>query len=112
MDFGYVDGWHTFDYALLDFWYLDKMVPAGGVVAFNDCGWPAVEKAIQFVETHRRYTEMDVGLPKTYTRPTGVMDVLRALKYGRVGDYFRRREDRYFRKAEVWEPRWDFFAKF
>lgn len=112
VDFGYIDGWHTFDYVLLDFLYLDKLMPVDGVVAFNDCGWPAVEKVIRFVETHRHYHELDVGLPKTYARPSGLRDILRALKYGRLGAYFLRREDRYFRKTEVWEPGWGFYSKF
>ncbi len=112
VDFGYIDGWHTFDYALVDFWYLDKMLPAGGVVAFNDCGWAAVTKTIRFVETHRRYEELDVGLPKSYQRPTGLIDILRHLRHGRLDDYFRRHEDRYFKKSEAWEPRWDFYARF
>ncbi len=112
IDFAYIDGWHTFDYALVDFWYLDKMTPKGGVIAFNDCGWPAVTKAIRFVETHRRYCELDVGLPQSYDRSLSLVTLLRKLKHRRLGDYWRRREDRYFRKIEEWEPRWDFFAPF
>lgn len=112
VDFGYIDGWHTFDYALVDFWYLDKMTPKDGVIAFNDCGWAAVEKAIRFVETHRRYRELEVGLPRTYDRPPGLIALLRKLKHGRLGDYWRRREDRYFVKLEEWEPGWDFYARF
>lgn len=112
IDFGYIDGWHTFDYALVDFWYLDKMVPAEGVIAFNDCGWPAVEKAINFVLTHRRYRELEVGLPRTFDRSWSPVAFLRRLKHGRLGDYWRRQEDRYFLKTEAWEPRWDFYAKF
>lgn len=112
INFGYIDGWHTFDYALVDFWFIDKLVPKDGVVAFNDCGWPAVEKAIRFVETHRRYRELDVGLPRTYDRPLDPSIFLMKLKRGRLGDYFRRQEDRYFVKTEAWEPGWDFFAQF
>jgi predicted O-methyltransferase YrrM len=112
VDFGYIDGWHTFDYALVDFWYLDKMVPKDGVIAFNDCGWPAVERVIRFVGTHRRYRELDVGLPRTYHRPLSPGLLLYKLRHGQLGDYFRRHEDRYFRKTEVWEPRWDFYAPF
>ena len=112
VDFGYIDGWHTFDYALVDFWYLDKMMPKDGVVAFNDCGWAAVEKAIKFVRSHRRYREIDVGLPRTYDRPLSLMTLLRKIKHHRLADYWRRQEDRYFVKTEEWEPRWDFFAKF
>jgi hypothetical protein len=112
VDFGYIDGWHTFDYALVDFWYLDKMTPKDGVIAFNDCGWPAVAKAIDFVRTHRRYREIDVGLAKSYARPDGILSLLRSIRHGRVGEYFLQRQDRYFVKAEEWEPRWDFFAPF
>ena len=112
IDFGYIDGWHTFDYALVDFWFLDKMTPRGGVIAFNDCGWPAVARAIRFVQTHRRYRELDVGLPRSYDRPRSLGILLRKIKHRRLGDYFRRTEDRYFQKLEEWEPSWDFYAPF
>jgi predicted O-methyltransferase YrrM len=112
VEFGYIDGWHTFDYALVDFWYLDKMLPKDGVIAFNDCGWPAVEKVIRFVATHRRYRELDVGLPRRYDRPFSLGILLRKLKHGQLADYCRRHEDRYFQKSESWEPSWNFFANF
>jgi hypothetical protein len=38
--------------------------------------------------------------------------LLRKLKHKRLGDYFRRQEDRYFVKLEAWEPNWDFYAPF
>ena len=97
VDLAYIDGWHTFDHAFLDWWYVDKMLSVGGIVGFNDCGWPAVDKVIRFVLGHRKYTEIDVGLPKRS-----------------VGPIFRRRQsqDRYFSKDEEWEPRWDFYAPF
>ena len=112
VDFGYIDGWHTFDYALVDFWYLDKMLPHDGVIAFNDCGWPAVAKAIRFAQTHRRYRELDVGLACRYDRPLSLGIFLRKLKHRQLADYFRRQEDRYFQKTEAWEPNWNFFADF
>ncbi len=112
VDLSYIDGWHTFDYALVDFWYLDKMTPKDGVVAFNDCGWPAVAKAIDFVLSHRRYAEFGVGLPKAYARPHGLRSLLSAIRHGRVGEYFLQRQDRYFRKLEAWEPAHDFYARF
>lgn len=36
LDFGCIDAYHTFDYVLLDFWYVDCLLRVGGVVAFND----------------------------------------------------------------------------
>lgn len=110
IDFAYIDGWHTFDYTLLDWWYIDRMLPARGVVVFNDCSWPAVDKAIRFVQTHRKYEEMDVGLPRVLTPKGDWLDQVKRRLPG--GEPRRRSEDRYFRKKEAWEPSWDFFAPF
>jgi predicted O-methyltransferase YrrM len=96
--FAYVDGWHTFDYALLDWWYLDKMLAVNGVVAFNDCGFPAVDKVIRFLLSHRKYCEVDAGLPTEYVGLSRGQEL--------------QAQDRYFRKEAEWEPRWDFFAPF
>lgn len=104
-DFGYIDGWHTFDYALVDFFYLDKMCPVGGVIGFNDCGWRAVHKVTRFVKTHRKYVELDVGFRGGYRGRNVVSTIVRYLE-GRRGN------DRYFEKAEAGEPNWNFFARF
>jgi hypothetical protein len=109
VDFGYVDGWHTFDYTLLDFWYLDKMLAVGGHVAFNDCGWRAVSKAIGFLLTHRKYSEIDVGLTPSVV-PGRELIRFATGKWGR--HYKRMNHDRYFRKDEAWEPGHDFFKSF
>jgi len=108
LDFAYIDGWHTFDYTLLDWWYVDRMLKAGGIAAFNDCSWPAVDKAIQFVVTHRKYTEIDVGLPLPRRRK---LELLNKLSFGLKKLPLPDR-DRYFRKDANWEPRWDFYAPF
>ena len=109
VDFGYIDGWHTFDYTLLDFWYLDKMTEVGGHLAFNDCGWRAVQKAIGFLMTHRKYAEVDVGL-----KPSVVLgrELIRLVTGAWGRQYKRMNQDRYFRKVEAWEPPHDFFRNF
>ncbi|MCC6907584.1 MAG: class I SAM-dependent methyltransferase [Phycisphaerales bacterium] len=112
VDFGYIDGWHTFDHALLDFWYLDRMMPVGGVVGFNDCGMAGVDKTIGFVQSHRKYEEIDAGLPVNYGR-LGRTRLLGRLLRGRSrGLRLRQHQDRYFRKGEDWQAPWDFFAPF
>jgi predicted O-methyltransferase YrrM len=111
-DFAYIDGWHTFDYALLDWWYLDKMLSVDGIVGFNDCGWPAVDKVIRFVLSHRKYNEVDSGLPIEYVCLGRRRELLRRLTLGRKQQWYSQAQDRYFRKAAEWEPRWDFFAPF
>ena len=82
----YIDGNHTFDFALLDFWYLDRMSPVGGVVAFNDCAMPAVHKVIKFLLTHRRYVEMDVGLRASYVDYSRVRGAIRRLTRREASD--------------------------
>jgi predicted O-methyltransferase YrrM len=108
-DLAYIDGWHTFDYTLLDFWYVDKMMHTGGIIGMNDCGWPAVHKAINFFLTHRQYEELNVGLRPIYSRKKEFARYL-------TGDFSKRsrllHQDRYFKKHEHWEPNYDFFAEF
>jgi len=120
LDFVYIDGWHTFDYTLLDFFFADRMLRPGGIVAFNDCSWPAIDKAIRFVKTHRKYEEIDVGLEKTPVVPPwesrrvklvrGCEAALGLPSRYRVGLGFA--QDRYFRKTATWEPTWNFYEDF
>ncbi len=112
VDFGYIDGWHTFDHALLDFWYLDRMLPVGGIIGFNDCGMAGVDKAIGFVQSHRRYEEIDAGLPVNYGRLGRTRALGRLLRGRSRGLRLRQHQDRYFRKAEDWQAPWDFYAPF
>lgn len=57
-----IDGWHTFDYALVDFFYIDRILDVGGVVMFDDALWyPGVRKVARYVATHRRYASIDDG---------------------------------------------------
>src|ERR1700733_2878238 len=109
IDFAYIDGWHTFDYTLLDWWFVDRMLTVGGIAAFNDCSWPAVEKAIEFVLTHRKYTEIDVGIPVPRQRKKALLQLL---PFTRKEHICKRPGDRYLKKDAHWEPRWDFFAPF
>ena len=105
LDFAYIDGMHTFDYVLLDFFFIDKMMSPGGVVAFNDCGWRAIHRALGFVRTHRRYFELDVCLPRDFRSGSRLGSTLR------WGDG-RSSNDRYFEKGENWEPSFDFYGAF
>lgn len=122
VDFAFIDGWHTFDYTLLDFWYIDRMVPVGGIVAFDDCWFPAVHKAIDFVLSHRRYEEIDAGLPRATENLSGASGLVKRIIGLRLLNEWRRMTgrqtgmytpyNRYLRKTDDWEPAWNFFADF
>ena len=50
-----IDGWHSFDYTLVDMFYADLLLNVGGLLIFHDSGWPAVNKVCRFLETHKPY---------------------------------------------------------
>jgi predicted O-methyltransferase YrrM len=51
-DFIFIDGWHTFDYTLIDFFYSDKLLRIGGVIIIDDALHKGVKKFIKYVETN------------------------------------------------------------
>jgi len=55
IDFAFIDGWHTFDYTLIDFFLIDKLLSPGGIVAFHDMQGLSKQKVLNFVLSHRRY---------------------------------------------------------
>jgi predicted O-methyltransferase YrrM len=54
-DFVFIDGYHSFDYAFLDFFYADLLLKVGGVVAFHDSSYPAVYKVCRFIAGNKEY---------------------------------------------------------
>lgn len=60
-NFAFIDGAHLFDYVLLDFFYVDKLLEVGGYIAFDDIWMPAVRKVISFVLSNRQYQIINVG---------------------------------------------------
>jgi predicted O-methyltransferase YrrM len=53
-----VDGYHSFDYTLLDVFYADLLLRPGGVLAVHDSSWPAVLATLRFVEKHKDYRRL------------------------------------------------------
>lgn len=104
-DLVYIDGWHTFDGAFVDFFYADKLIGVGGVVAFNDAGWRSVFRVIRFVQTHRKYRELDVGLPRCYRSRNLLFSLIKRIEG-------RSTLDRYFEKVEAWEPSFNYYRRF
>lgn len=60
-DFIFIDGYHSFDYTLLDFFYADLLLRPGGLVAFHDSSCVAVFRVCEFVANNKAYRR--VGPP-------------------------------------------------
>lgn len=105
IDFAYIDGMHTFDYVALDAFFVDKLLPVGGVVGFNDCGFRSIHKFLRFWRSHRHYEELKSGLAPDFRGGNPLISLHRRL----TG---RSNEDRYFRKLDSWEPEHNWFRDF
>lgn len=53
--FAFVDGWHTFDYTFVEFFYIDRILSPGGVIAFDDVHYPGVRSVCRYVLRNRAY---------------------------------------------------------
>lgn len=60
VDFAFIDGWHTFDFTFVDFFFIDRILNIGGVVAFDDADWPAIRKVCRFVKTNLAYSVLGI----------------------------------------------------
>lgn len=59
IQFAFIDGWHTFDHTLVDFFYLDSMLDVGGVMVLDDVGYPALQRLAHFIVCNRDYSILD-----------------------------------------------------
>src|ERR1044071_5252017 len=54
-DLIFIDGMHTFDYTLVDFFFADLLLNTGGHIVFDDIWMPSVRKVVMYVLRNRRY---------------------------------------------------------
>jgi Methyltransferase domain len=60
IQFAFLDGWHTFDHTLVDFFYLDAMLDIGGVMVLDDVGYPGIQRLAHFIVCNRDYSIFDL----------------------------------------------------
>lgn len=60
-DLAFIDGSHLFDYVIVDFLYVDRMLAKNGLIVFDDLWMPAVRKAVSFVLRNRAYELIQPG---------------------------------------------------
>lgn len=61
-DFAFIDGQHTFDHALIDFFYVNRMLEIGGAVIFDDAHLPSIQKLAAHIATYPCYTPLALPL--------------------------------------------------
>ena len=55
IDFAFVDGEHTFDHVLVDFFFIDQLLNVGGVVVLDDTSYPSIRRVARFIASNRSY---------------------------------------------------------
>jgi predicted O-methyltransferase YrrM len=55
IQFALIDGWHTFDQVMVEFYYLNRMLETGGVLVFDDADRRSVNRAIRHALTYPAY---------------------------------------------------------
>jgi predicted O-methyltransferase YrrM len=68
----FIDGWHTFDHTLIDFFYINKMLAIGGIVILDNTNLPAVRRIADHILTYPAYRLFgvagDEAIPNVRTR--------------------------------------------
>lgn len=57
-DFILIDGWHSFDYTFVDYFYSDLLLIDGGILVIDDWRMPQVYHVTKFIETHKSYEKV------------------------------------------------------
>ena len=80
VDFALIDGWHTFDYVMVDFFYVDLLLTVGGIAVLDDTSfYPAIRKVARYIATHRRYAPIDNGLKRAFSAKRRALNAVSAL---------------------------------
>jgi predicted O-methyltransferase YrrM len=51
-DFIFIDGWHTFDYTLIDFFYSNLLLKVNGIIIIDDAIHAGVAKCVKYLDTN------------------------------------------------------------
>jgi predicted O-methyltransferase YrrM len=69
-----IDGMHTFDHALVDLFYVNKMLAVGGMVILDDVHMPALKRLMRHVLSYPAY---ELFMTNRDVRKAGVRQVAR-----------------------------------
>jgi predicted O-methyltransferase YrrM len=109
LDFGFIDGWHSLDYKLLDFFLMDKLLRPGGILAMHDSLFRSTRSVLTYGLGYRKYRLL----------PHPKVSAVRTAQ--RLGQWFLRRSNHprftlqrlpnlvILEKLSSWEPGYDFY---
>jgi predicted O-methyltransferase YrrM len=75
LDFALIDGLHTFEQCAVEFFYIDRLLNAGGAIVFDDADWPGINKVVRLALSYGNYTP--IGQSGAITRSRSFLGSLR-----------------------------------
>jgi predicted O-methyltransferase YrrM len=91
-DFALIDGRHTFDQTLVDFFWINRLLAVNGVVVFDDIQLPAIQRATAYVATYPAYQRLALP-PAMYNSTTARVRRLNGSAEARVVGFRKVDED-------------------
>jgi predicted O-methyltransferase YrrM len=70
-DMIFIDGWHTFDYTLLDFFYADLLLKVGGYIVVDDAKFDALKELDKYLNSNFKFYKKEsyeMGLWMVYKK--------------------------------------------
>ena len=89
-DFCFIDGNHTFDHTLIDFFYLNRMLDVGGIIVFDDIGLPSVSKVLRYVLNYPAYQYVG-HVPKEYSKKRALFESIFKAPLGVMATLFSKK---------------------
>jgi predicted O-methyltransferase YrrM len=81
-DFAYIDSTKQFDWLLVDFFYLDKILDLNGIIVFDDVDFPDIRKLLRYISqfpNYKIYSQFALYHPKE--KPDKLNKLIRLLPY-------------------------------
>ena len=69
-DLAFIDGLHTADQTMIDFYFVDRLLRPGGIVVFDDVNSPAVNRVARYALTYPNYRLIATVGPRGMKRRT------------------------------------------
>jgi len=88
IQFAFIDGWHTFDHTLVDFFFIDKMLDVGGIIVVDDVGYASIRRLSHFILSNRAYTGFDFARYPSQTLRKRVKHLAQTVLHPLVRDDF------------------------
>jgi predicted O-methyltransferase YrrM len=88
VQFAFIDGWHTFDHTLVDFFFIDRMLDVGGIIVFDDVGYPAIRRLCHFILSNRDYSIFDLARYPAHTFTKRLKHIVQTILHPVVRDNF------------------------